>query len=553
VAQAKTGTGKTLAFLIPMMQRMILEDPRLAHTSESRIARANDIRGLILSPTRELAEQIAKEAMTLAKGTGLVVQLAVGGTRKDEMLRQTRARGCHLMVGTPGRVRDLLEDPRSGIDCPSLTTLVLDEADRMLDVGFADELKAIIDMLPDERTKTRQTMLFSATIPGSVVELTRKMVRPDQFQFVQTIQKDEVPTHHKVPQHIVPVNSHFNTLPTLMELIHRGVEDAAAKPDGMPFKAIVFCPTTTLTQLSGGIYRSVSRSAGIRTQFYVIHSKLSQARRTNVAQSFRTAKSAILFSSDVTARGLDFPNVSHVIQLGAPPDREQYIHRLGRTGRQDKDGEGWLIADAGAMSECRNLLGGLPLKVVNSLESAQYQGPSISENAPKFVSEVGKAYQHQDPADLTAAYLGLLGRISGDKYKTLAGLSDWAQDGWGWDQPPYISPGLARKRGLQGLPGVNTTVNNLPASRESSDNPFAGDSFSSRSRDGRDGRDNRDDRRRRDFGDATRGDGGNPFERGSMRGRDRFGGRQGGNRDGHRRRGGDWGNNSRENHGDASF
>ena len=132
-------------------------------------ARSDDIRDIIVSPTRELAEQIAVEAAKLVRGTGIIVQSAVGGTQKRMMLSKVRREGCHLLVGTPGRLNDLLADPSSGIAAPNLQALVLDEADRMLEVGFQQELMEIIKSLPDRRDVPRQTLLFSATIPKNVV------------------------------------------------------------------------------------------------------------------------------------------------------------------------------------------------------------------------------------------------------------------------------------------------------------------------------------------------------------------------------------------------
>ncbi len=212
VAQAKTGTGKTIAFLLPLLQRMINEDPTLATKSAKYQARPDDIRGIIMSPTRELAEQIAEEARRLTRHTGLVVQSAVGGTQKNQMLYKTRREGCHLLVATPGRLYDLLSDERSGIGAPNLAAMVLDEADRMLDVGFERELNAIINILPKPDEKVRQTMLVSATIPDSVIRLTRSMVRADDFEFVQTISESESLTHDHVDQNVVVIDDRRHRL-----------------------------------------------------------------------------------------------------------------------------------------------------------------------------------------------------------------------------------------------------------------------------------------------------------------------------------------------------
>ena len=244
-----------------MLQRMIDQDPTLADRNARRRARPDDIRGIVISPTRELAEQIAAEAKKLVGNTGLVVQTAVGGSQKRLMLSDIRRRGCHLLVATPGRLLDLLSDPSSGVAAPNLDALVLDEADRMLDVGFAPTLEDIQSHLPNISEQVRQTMLFSATIPANVVKLAKAMVRPDQFEFVQTIKADDAPTHARVPQHITITRSLINLFPSLYELMDREKAKAAAG-ESKPFKAIVYFSTTAMVELSMGLDEAISRELG---------------------------------------------------------------------------------------------------------------------------------------------------------------------------------------------------------------------------------------------------------------------------------------------------
>jgi superfamily II DNA/RNA helicase len=178
IAQARTGTGKTLGFLIPVIQRIVQADPKLAEKVRGyKRARADDIRAIVISPTRELAEQIAVEAKKVTSGTGLVVQTAVGGTMKRAMLQKTLREGCHLLIGTPGRLNDILSDPYSGIKCPNLNALVMDEADRLLDEGFTKEIQQIKEYLPDPEVTERQNLMFSATVPREVVTLVRQTLR----------------------------------------------------------------------------------------------------------------------------------------------------------------------------------------------------------------------------------------------------------------------------------------------------------------------------------------------------------------------------------------
>ncbi|KAH6895495.1 P-loop containing nucleoside triphosphate hydrolase protein [Thelonectria olida] len=457
VAQAKTGTGKTIAFLLPLLQRMINEDPSLANRGARRDAHSGDIRGIVLSPTRELAEQIAMEARRLVKNTGLVVQSAVGGTAKRQMLQRTRREGCHLLIATPGRLNDLLQDPTSGIDAPNLAALVLDEADRMLDVGFERELNEIIGLLPKQGEKVRQTVLVSATIPDTVIRLARTMVRANDFEFVQTIPENESLTHEKVPQRIVAVSSWSNVFPSLFELIDREHAKAAEDPSARPFKAIVYFNTTALVELAGemGFERRRSRIEGRHLATYSIQSKLSQMQRQKAADMFRKGKEAVLFSSDVTARGMDFPDVTHVIQVDVPRDRESYIHRLGRTGRQGKEGEGWIIVPHSSISSARKMLKGLPLTQNNSLESADVDLASGGELTPAH-QHTKNLFAVMPKQVLASTYTSMFGMVGGDKMNTVAEeVNDWAVHGWGWDAPPSVSRRWVSLMGLTRAKGMN--------------------------------------------------------------------------------------------------
>ncbi|CAK7228160.1 hypothetical protein SCUCBS95973_006786 [Sporothrix curviconia] len=454
VAQAKTGTGKTLAFLIPVIQRIIDNEPSLARRSNLNRASASDIRAIIMSPTRELAEQIGEEARKVVRGTGIVVQTAVGGTHKASMLRRTKMEGCHILVATPGRLNDILSSDED-IAAPNLSALVLDEADRMLDVGFDRELREILRYLPSRAQVPRQTMLFSATVPKNVVQLARTYVDAKNFEFVQTINPEDTLTHEKVPQHIVAVDSHANLHPTLLELIQREVETA---PADQPFKAVVFLSTTNFVQLTQMVFYNLHRDGHQLPRMYHIHSKLTQNQRTTAADSFRKASSAILFSSDVTARGMDFPNVTHVIQIGVPPDREQYIHRIGRTGRADKSGQGWLLVAENELNHARSLLTDLPIKRVDGFASAEHDMTvKGSEGQPKTIGAVLAAVQRVPRGLLDDTYLSFFGGATPGRnvHVTCENANAIAVHGWGLDEPPIIAESIARKRGLLKIRGMN--------------------------------------------------------------------------------------------------
>ncbi|KAI1450235.1 DEAD-domain-containing protein [Annulohypoxylon stygium] len=456
VAQAKTGTGKTLGFLIPLFQRLLQAQPELANPMARRSASSEDIRGIIMSPTRELAEQIGVEAQKLARHTGIVVQTAVGGTRKKEALWKMRREGCHVLVATPGRLQDILTDPESGVKAPRIQAVVLDEADRMLDVGFADDIRNIIDLFPPIHEVDRQTLLFSATIPRDVVHLAKSMVKTDNFEFVQTISPEDTPTHERVPQHLVQVNGYENWFPTIMELAHRAQEN----PDAPPFKAIVFFSNTSTVAFANRVFRGTSmsdRAGGVGV--FDIHSKLSQMQRTRAADGFRAAKTGILLSSDVTARGMDFPNVTHVIQVGLPPDRDQYIHRVGRTGRAGKSGDGYLILTREEIKEARNRLPGLPIKPNKDLLAPEVDVGKVEPPAEvaRFFEEVSRAYSRLPKQPFRDAYNSFLGQKMGrylDPADVVHALNRWCFKGMGWSEQPALSARSAGNRGLGGIPGI---------------------------------------------------------------------------------------------------
>ncbi|KAH7030868.1 P-loop containing nucleoside triphosphate hydrolase protein [Microdochium trichocladiopsis] len=455
VAQAKTGTGKTLAFLIPVFQRMLAADPSLESVRTKRHASSEDIRAIVMSPTRELAEQIGVEARKLARGTGIVVQTAVGGTQKREALRKMRSEGCHLLVATPGRLNDILSDEMARVAAPRLQAVVLDEADRMLDVGFAQEIGQIMRNLPSIKQVDRQTLLFSATIPDSVVSLAKSMVKINNFEFVQTIDQNEAPTHERIPQNLAIVHGYENWIPAILEIIENAQKNSEA-----PFKAMLFLNSTATVQYVYEVLAKTGPFAGRSgLPLWDIHSKLTQGQRTRAAESFRKSSSGLLVSSDVTARGMDFPGVTHVIQIGLPPDRDQYIHRIGRTGRAGKSGEGWLILTAEEIREARNRLPGLPIKPNESLQTAKVELEKGIPEGPlgEVFQEVKDVSQRLPDYMFNDVYISLLGAKNSRYWNvedTVAALNRWCKYGLDLAQTPAMSAGSAQKRGLARVPGL---------------------------------------------------------------------------------------------------
>lgn len=496
IAQAKTGTGKTLAFLLPILQNIISEDPSLGEYNRRKRTSPDDIRAIIISPTRELAEQIAEEARRLVARTSVVVQVGVGGTQKRAMLQKTQREGCHILVGTPGRLNDLLSDETSGVDAPKLSCLVMDEADRLLDQGFSDEIREIQRQLPHIKDRDRQTLMFSATVPREVVHLVRQTLKPG-FHFVKTVRDDEEPTHERVPQNVVHTNGLENMLPTLFELCEREVK-SAIQNNGSPFKVIVYFNSTAEVTLASEAFRNLRGSNRQHpldpARVYEIHSKLTQGQRTKASDNFRHSKSGILFSSDVTARGMDFPNVTHVIQMGLPRERETYIHRIGRTARAGKAGQGWLIVSPLDSPDVRRRLSRLPLKNDTSLEIASIdmtKEGQVSEKAANILSDMARAHQRVYPdvkQKSYMAFIGVFGWLS-DKQFLIDSINNLATFGWGMKEPPKISPNSIQRLRLHSVRGLNPSGHNefdqdsdLGSSRGRSTSSF--DSFRSGSRSG---------------------------------------------------------------------
>ncbi|MCT2538183.1 DEAD/DEAH box helicase [Aquibacillus koreensis] len=297
IGQAQTGTGKTLAFLLPILERV--------DTSKK------EIQALIISPTRELALQITSELNKLTGESSEVGTLAVYGGQDIQGQLNKLKRGVHIVVATPGRLLDHLR--RETIDLSTVTMFVLDEADQMLHMGFLPEVETIIQALPDDR----QTMLFSATMPNEVKKLARTyMNKPKEVH----VKGDNV-TLDEVKQMVI-------------ETTDREKQDKlmAVLDQFRPFLAVIFCRTKR---------RAMKLNAALQSNGYLsdeLHGDLSQAKREKVMQRFRDMKIQYLVATDVAARGLDVEGVTHVFNYDIPQDVESYIHRIGRTGRAGGEG-----------------------------------------------------------------------------------------------------------------------------------------------------------------------------------------------------------------------
>jgi ATP-dependent RNA helicase DeaD len=309
IGQAGTGTGKTAAFALPLLHR-------LASPSVS----TGGPRGLILVPTRELAMQVAEAVHKYAKGTTLRVVPVYGGAPMDQQIRTLR-RGADVVVATPGRALDLMRRGTLALD--AVQVLVLDEADEMLDMGFADDLETILKATP----ATRQTALFAATMAPRIAAIAEKHLKKPARVMI----KSEKRAAGKLPR--VRQVAFITTRPQKAHALGRILEFED------PASTIVFCRT----RLEVDELTDTLKSHGYSAQ--ALHGGMEQRQRDRVMHAFRQEQTDVLVATDVAARGLDIKHVSHVINYDIPTAPEVYVHRIGRTGRLGRDGVAITLVD----------------------------------------------------------------------------------------------------------------------------------------------------------------------------------------------------------------
>jgi len=297
IAEAQTGTGKTLAFLLPMLQ---------SFDSESE-----HIQGLIITPTRELARQITKESKKITKDTGLKVLSVYGGQDINKQLKKLK-HSIDLVVATPGRLLDHMA--RETIELKHLKTLVLDEADQMLHIGFKNEIERILK----EVNKERQMLCFSATISPKVKKLAyRYMTQPKEI----SIKKEKI-TLENISQRVIKTSMRWKQEALFKELDEK-----------RPFLSIIFCRT----QRRVNELEEAMAIAGYNCAR--LHGGMKQSKRQRVMRNFKSADLQYLIATDVAARGIDVKNITHIYNYDFPESPEVYIHRIGRTGRMGEAGE----------------------------------------------------------------------------------------------------------------------------------------------------------------------------------------------------------------------
>ena len=313
IGQAQTGTGKTAAFGIPMIERL---NPNI-----------NAVQGLILEPTRELAVQVAEHMSRFSKYEPFKVVPIYGGEPIRNQIYALQ-RGVHIVVGTPGRLIDHLK--RGTLRLNSVKIVVLDEADRMLDMGFIDDIEYILSKVPTNR----QTSLFSATIDQPVMNICNKFMKnPEKI----LVSKDEIALT-QINQYYMVVNpkSKFDILCNLLDENHID-------------RAIIFCRTRTYTSLLAD--KLQARGYNARP----IHGGFNQRQRDFTINSFRKGKLKLLVATDVAARGLDIQGISHIINYDVPLDALVYFHRIGRTARKGGDGTAITLVGYGELTEFNHI------------------------------------------------------------------------------------------------------------------------------------------------------------------------------------------------------
>ncbi|MEM1037260.1 MAG: DEAD/DEAH box helicase [Pseudomonadota bacterium] len=298
---AQTGTGKTAAFALPTLD-YLLEHPQGREFKSTRV--------LVLTPTRELARQIAESFQTYSKYMDCVTQTVFGGVKINKQIRALQ-KGTHVLVATPGRLLDLAQ--QGALTLSEVEILILDEADQMLDMGFIHDLKKIIAMCP----KDRQTLLFSATMPKSISDLAQQFLRDPARVSVAP----ESTTAERVDQAVIHV-ANGDKIRLLEDVIRAHSID----------RALVF------TRTKHGADKVVRKLVAKGIEAKAIHGNKSQPQRTKALEAFKTGTCRVLIATDIAARGIDIDGVSHVFNFEMPNVPEQYVHRIGRTARAGKDG-----------------------------------------------------------------------------------------------------------------------------------------------------------------------------------------------------------------------
>ncbi len=338
VASAQTGTGKTAAFMLPTLQRIAVEKPGRAekpnaaakHNAKRGDTKRNAYpRALIITPTRELAAQIDAVAKSVCASTGQQAVIVTGGARYKHQITALQ-KGCDVLVATPGRLIDLLDKKHTSLE--NIQALVLDEADRMLDMGFWPSVHCIMEQLP----KAHQTLLFSATLPASITSTIDALLKdPERIEIARTGQ-----TAATIEQHLCSVTQ--GQKPQLLKALIDSFDPA-------PERVLVFCRTKSRVD---SIYKNL-KAAGLKVD--IMHADRPQKARARALERFRSGAIQVLVATDVMSRGIDIQGIDAVINFDVPLDPEDYVHRIGRTGRAGAAGQAFTFMGPDEVTPLREI------------------------------------------------------------------------------------------------------------------------------------------------------------------------------------------------------
>jgi ATP-dependent RNA helicase DeaD len=451
LGRAATGTGKTAAFTLPLLQR-------LAHS-----ARQQHPSALILVPTRELAIQVTEAVQRYGKEQQIAILAVYGGQAIRPQLIALK-RGVAVVVATPGRALDHIR--RKTLQLKDLQIVVLDEADEMLNMGFAEDLDAILQQTPT----TRQTALFSATMPSRIASIARRHLHdPVEIQIVKEPVKAGVAPRVHQTAYLVARPHKVAALARILDMLS-------------PKSTLVFCRT----RLEVDELTSMLNTRGYRGEG--LHGGMNQAQRDRVMQSFRSGKTELLVATDVAARGLDIPHVSHVMNYDVPSSPEGYVHRIGRTGRAGRAGETitlveprerWLLQNIERLTKSKIEMATLP--TVSDLQAKRLEriGASIQEilkanHFEPFRTVVNTLTENFDPADVAAAAIKLAyGSKGGERMEEeIPALRDREHETSHVSRRPRLEPqdlsrgtkarsGEGRPVGKRNRPGRSTSLATL--------------------------------------------------------------------------------------------
>ncbi|TCS44035.1 DEAD/DEAH box helicase [Reinekea marinisedimentorum] len=370
LASAQTGTGKTAGFTLPMLQNL---------TASKAVVRSNQVRALVLTPTRELAAQVQENVLNYSKHLPMRSAVVFGGVKINPQMMTLR-RGVDVLVATPGRLLDLYQ--QNAVKFDQLEILVLDEADRMLDMGFIHDIKKILRLLPQKR----QNLMFSATFSDEVRALAKTIVNDPVEVSVAT----ENTTAKTVSQLIIPVDK-SNKPALLCQLIK----------DHNWHQVLVFSRT------KHGANRLATRLEKAGISAAAIHGNKSQGARTRALADFKSGDVQVLVATDIAARGLDIHELPHVINFDLPNVPADYVHRIGRTGRAKASGEAVSFVDVEEielLAEIQNLIGEvLAFKTVEGFEPSQAFQPPALNLKPKKIKKPKKPKAQKAPAQAEQA------------------------------------------------------------------------------------------------------------------------------------------------------